>query len=122
METTTENATQALLKLVRDNPEMPVVPMVNYELVADDCSYWQGSFGKAELTEIYTDPDKEMGVYIKGWNDDELYEEIYEQLCFDRSEEENDTLTAKQKEQQAKTEFDAIPWKKVIAVYIELPD
>lgn len=35
--------TEKFLKLVQENPGLPIVPMVDEEVVADDCSsYWMG--------------------------------------------------------------------------------
>lgn len=43
--------TQTLLNLVKENPDLPIVPMVNYEVVPDDCGRWMGSFGYAYVGE-----------------------------------------------------------------------
>ena len=35
-----------LLDLIKQNPELPILPMVDSEIVADDyCAYWAASWG-----------------------------------------------------------------------------
>lgn len=36
---------EELFKLMQENPELPVVPMVDGEIPGDDCGYWLGSWG-----------------------------------------------------------------------------
>lgn len=43
-----------IIKLIEENPELPVVPMVDCDVVADDCySWWLGKWGRCEVTEYY---------------------------------------------------------------------
>ena len=52
--------TEKFLKLVKENPDLPIVPMVDEEVVADDCStYWMGEWGYSEVTEYYIGKEKE---------------------------------------------------------------
>lgn len=44
---------EELFKLMQKNPDLPVVPMVDSEIVADDCGYWLGSWGSAEVDEYF---------------------------------------------------------------------
>ena len=34
---------EELFRLMRENPELPVVPMVDGEIAFDECGYWMGS-------------------------------------------------------------------------------
>ncbi len=44
--------TAELLKLIQENPELPVVPMVAGEVVPnDEYGYWLGRWGKAKVDE-----------------------------------------------------------------------
>ena len=43
--------TQKLIKLISENPELPILPMVDYEVVCEDCGRWLGSFGNAYVGE-----------------------------------------------------------------------
>ena len=37
-----------LLQLIKENPDLPIVPMVDQEIVADDCcTWWIGKWGKS---------------------------------------------------------------------------
>ena len=50
---------EELFKLMKENPELPVIPMVCEEVVSDDCSsYWMGSWGHSEVTEYYVGREK----------------------------------------------------------------
>lgn len=40
-----------LFRLMRENPELPVVPMVDWEITGDDNGYWLGAWGSARIDE-----------------------------------------------------------------------
>ena len=48
---------EAFLKLIKKNPTLPIVPMVDSEIVDEDYGYWLGAFGSAEVGEyaLYDD-------------------------------------------------------------------
>ena len=51
---------QELLKLIQDNPDLPIVPMVGTEVVGgDDYGCWMGAWGHARIDEftVYDDGD-----------------------------------------------------------------
>lgn len=103
---------EKLLSLIKENPDLPIVPMVDSEVVADDGGYWLGKWGHCEVTEYYNGRE-----YIHFRNDDD--EDV---LCdmvgckygcdkngndiYDLSEAEWDALYA------------SIEWAKCIVVYI----
>lgn len=70
--------TQNFLKLVKESPDLPIVPMVHYEVIGgDDYSYWLGSFGKAVIGEYaiyndryFDDRDSFMGEFYDGLADE----------------------------------------------------
>ena len=68
-----------LLKLVAENPELPVVAMVNGEICYDGDCYWMGSFSSASIELI--------GLISEHWYDDvDSFKEVYydkysEKLC-----------------------------------------
>lgn len=45
------------LKLVKKNPTLPIIPMVDWEIVGDEWGRWMGAFGYAEVGEyaLYDD-------------------------------------------------------------------
>lgn len=105
-----------LLKLVQENPELPIVAMVKGEIVGgDEYGYWVGSFGKAEVDEylIPTDARRDDGIYFK--SDDDVFDVLERYL----PEEEWEALP--ENESECRPYFEALPWVKAIIVYIELP-
>ena len=106
---------EELLELIKENPDLPIVPMVGSEVVAgDDYGYWIGSWGTCEVTEYYLGNER---VHFKDPADEE---EVLGDLqgcrwgctpdgkdIYDLSDEEWDEL------------YKSIPWIKCIVVYIE---
>ena len=56
---------EELFKLMRENPDLPVVPMVDGEIPGDDCGYWMGAWGTAKLDEYLVASDR---VIIKSYH------------------------------------------------------
>ena len=127
---------EAFLKLVKKNPTLPIVPMVDCEVVGGEDCYWAGSFGSASVGE-YTCYDDRF------FDDREEFKERYyenndEGLCETFNYEPCMTLPVAKgkytKEQIEKNEenekrleeyLDKIAneyFTKAIIVYINLPD
>lgn len=49
--------TQKLLQLAAENPDLHIVPMVDYDVVGDGYGFWLGEFGHCEVGEyaLYND-------------------------------------------------------------------
>lgn len=47
-----KNNIKELLKLIKQHPDLPIVAMVESEVVADDYGYWMGEWGNVQLTNI----------------------------------------------------------------------
>ena len=92
--------------MVADNPELPVIPMVSYDCVADDCGYWLSRFGNVEIGEIYEGEEK---VYIRDKDD---WNEIFEDIS-------TAWEVANLSDEEAEKKVDSLDWKKGIIVYIE---
>lgn len=45
------NNTQKLLQLATENPNLPIVPMVDYDVVGDGYGFWLCEFGRCEVGE-----------------------------------------------------------------------
>lgn len=59
-----------LLRIVAENPDLPIIAMVDSDVVCDDCGRWLGSFGIAYAGEY--------AVYNERWYDDrESFKEDY---------------------------------------------
>lgn len=102
--------TEELIQLIKENPTLPIVPMVNYEVCSEDHSYWTGKFGDCAVEEyavynehFYTDKDELKEDY---YNDNE---DFFEGLPDDEAEKLLEKKTGHW-------------WIKAIIVYIELPD
>lgn len=39
---------EELFRLMQENPDLPVVPMVDGEIVADDCGHWRGTLAASQ--------------------------------------------------------------------------
>jgi len=104
---------KGLFDLMRENPELPIVPMVDSEVVAsDDYDWWLGKWGRAEVTEYYLG---ESGVHFKYDDEEDVLTDMFGcnygrtkdgRDIYDLSDEEWDTL------------YKSIPWIKCIAVRI----
>ena len=101
-----------LFRLMQEFPELPVVPMVDGEIVADDTyTYWLGSWGPAEIRD-----------YVVG--NERLY--FYQGTSDDKEEVLNDTLGGQDwydaTDEEVQEAYEKIPWIKAIVVYIDLPE
>lgn len=104
---------EQLLSLIKENPDLPIVPMVDGDVVGDD-SYqnWLGAWGKSEVTEYYLGNDK---VHFKSDDEEDVLCDMvgckYSMTpdgrdVYDLTDEEWDAL------------YQSIPWIKCIAVRI----
>lgn len=104
-----------LLKSVKENQHLKVVPMVDRDIVADDSySYWQGSIGACFVDEIHNDGER---VWFRKADNIELEEHFFNKICNERvifkPEEELDEIARKR--------IAKLSWEKVIVLKIELP-
>lgn len=101
-----------LLKLIKKNPTLPIVAMVDGEIVGgDDYGRWVGSFGGCRVDEyVYDEYYGDGCIMFKGDDDERLIEGIAE-YKYNGTEEDY---------QRAKEELETM-WVKAIIVYIDLP-
>lgn len=101
-----------LVALVRENPDLPIVPMVDSEVVADDYGYWMGKWGRCEVTEFYLGREN---VHFKDDDEEDVLNDLvgckyshdsHGRDIYDLSDEEWDAL------------YKSVPWRKAIVVYI----
>lgn len=130
-----EQKNKAFLKLVKKNPTLPIVPMVDNEIVGEDYGYWLGAFGSAKVGEYaifddkyYTDREEFKECYFDR-NDDELCEKFNYVPCMTlpnakgytkKQVEENEANEKKLEEYLEKIANEY--FIKAILVYITLPD
>lgn len=102
-----------LFRLMRENPDLPVVPMVDGEICGDDSGYWCGAWGHASVDEYLT---CERFNHIVFKSDDDVFDVLENVL----SDKEFDALP--QTEAECRPYFEALPWTKAIIVYITTVD
>lgn len=104
------NNIEKLIKLIQENPDLPVIPMVEYEVVAaDDYKRWIGSIGNAKIGDFCIWNDK---VYTDKQN---FVEDLIDEKYFFSEETDDEILKSAQKE------ADKIMFKAII-LNINLPD
>ena len=103
---------EELLKLIRDNPDLPIVPMVDAEIVGDDYGRYLGSWGCAYVDEYLIDLDGR--VYFK--SDDDVFDMLEQYM----SEEEFEALP--ESVEECRPYYDKLPWTKAIVVDISQPE
>lgn len=97
-----------LIKITKENPDLPIIPIVDSTIVADGAySWWMGSFGKVFVDEYFSTED---GVFLK--SKEKMEDAIYFFYGCDIDDFEEDIEEV----------YNKIKWKKTIIVSIELPD
>lgn len=104
---------EELFKLMQENPELPVVAMVDGEIPGDDSGYWLGACGSARVDEYLLTHNSEWMVFK---SDGDIFDVLERHL----SDEEFEKLP--ETEEECRPFYDALPWTKAIIVYINLPD
>lgn len=104
-----------LFRLMLEHPELPVLPMVDTEVVAgDEYGRWIGAFGKAEVREYAIDEWHGDGL-VRFRDDSGAEESLIEGIAevkYDGTEADYE---------KAKKEAEAL-WTKAIILNIDLPD
>ena len=97
-----------LLKLIAENPDLPIIPIVDSEIVGDGYGYGLGSWGSARIDEIIL--TSAYGILFKG--DDDIFDTLEKCLTDEEFEKLPET------EKQCRPYYDALPWEKAIIIYI----
>lgn len=113
-----DEKTAKLVKLINENPSLPVVPLVYSEVVADDgYAYWIGSWGDCYVDEyVCVEKYGENRFYTRG-DQDEIEEYFAEEILY-----KDKSLSDEQVEKMAHEQAEALPWKKAILVYVGTPE
>lgn len=104
-----------LLELVKQNPDLPIIPMVSYEICCGDYNYWMASFSTCCVDEYII--DEWYGDGCVRFKSDEEEDTIVEGIAEYKYGDCTDVDNWKRAEDYLK-----ILWKKAIIVYIELPE
>lgn len=70
------NNTEKLLKLIAKNPDLPIIPLVDSEVVSEDYGRWLGSFGSVYVGEYALFNDRY-------YDDREEFKEDFFDFCYD---------------------------------------
>lgn len=96
---------QKLLELIKEHPDLPIVPMVDSEVVADDyCSYWMGHWGHCQVSEYLLGEER---IWFKDADPEDVISDVKGYEFWENLPDE-----------KVDAEFDALGWIKCIAVYI----
>lgn len=100
-----EKLTQ-LLELMQANPELPVIPCVDGDVVSGDEYYcWLGSWGESAVQEFVIGRERTY------YREDDI-SEMNDVLCEHYDPELVDNMT----EEETRAAYNALPWKKAIFV------
>ena len=101
---------EELFHLMQENPDLPVVPMVDGEIAGDDCRYWMASWGASRVDE-YLICERAERVAFK--SEDDVFDVLEDYLSYEEFE------ALPENESACRPTYDALPWRKAIIVYIE---
>ena len=101
-----------LLRLIEEHPDLPVIPMVGQDIVADCTGEWAASFGKAEV--------KEMCIYGENviFREDKNAIKTVEALELEGLTEDR---TREESIEKLNGYLDELEWFEAIIVHIETP-
>ncbi|MBV6372600.1 hypothetical protein IGJ74_000809 [Enterococcus sp. AZ009] len=110
---------QFLHDLIKENPEVRIVPLVNSKIVEDDgYASWMGSVGKSEIDYIWDNGER---IFFKSQDEEELIEkEMYAIEDEVKSLDENHSLS-KAIGKRAVARVEGYKWEKVIVLWIGVP-
>lgn len=100
-----------LIELIKENPDLPVIPMTWGEVCQDCERYWMGSLSGCEIDEYVYYAE---AVWFKSQGIEELENII--------ADEEFGVFNAEEIEKRVAKKINLLKWKRAIVVWIELPD
>lgn len=119
VENQTENLKE-LFDLIRKNPDLPIVAVVDSEVVAEEgYAYWLGSWGSCIVDKYIIHEDYGVIFYDQGKPDTvDIFEKYfdYAECGIDEEMPDEEALPL------MKEKIDTLDWVEAIIVYIQLPD
>lgn len=106
-----EENVRNLINLIKQNPDLPIVPMVEYDVVDDDYGTWMGKWGQARVDEYLLISNNEYVVGTVYFKSDEDIEGVLYRYF---SEDEYERMT----DGEALDKYEKLPWIKAIIVDI----
>ena len=111
-----------LFDLIKANPDLPIVPIVNGALVCDEGGYWLGGWGSAHIDKYYIH-DGEYLEYGGQYPDvTDIFERVFD---FDEcwiDEGMSDEMSEEEADRIMKEKVENLPWIEAIMVYIDIPE
>ena len=98
-----------LFRLMKENPDLPVIPMVDGEICSDDYAYYLGVWGPVSVDEYLI--CKRYG-YVAFKSDDDVFDVLEKYL----TDEEFAKLP--ESENECRPYYDNLPWIKAIIIKI----
>lgn len=104
---------EQLLQFIKDNPDLPVVPMVDGEVVGDDSyQFWLGKWGRSEVNEYYCGREK---IHFKDDDEENVLMDLDGcKYCYDPQGRDIYDLSDKEWNKL----YASVPWVRCIVVYI----
>lgn len=99
-----------LFRLMQENPDLPVVPMVDGEIPGDSSGYWMASWGASRIDEYLLCEQAERVAFK---SDNDVFGDLEDYLSYEEFE------NLPENESECRVVYDSLPWKKAIIVYIE---
>ena len=106
--------TEKLLKLIKENPDLPVVPMVDGEVCGDDSGWWLGRWGSAYIDEYYVGKTR---IHFKDDDEESTLADMVGCKYYETKDGRDITTLS---DEEWKELFESLEWIKAIVVYIEL--
>lgn len=105
-----------LIQLMDENPDLPVIPMVGQDIVADCTGEWVAHFGKAEIRKICI---YEEAIIFYDENPLKMAEAL--DFYHDFTGELFDSVSTGETNRLTKESIDSLDWLEAIIVHIETP-
>lgn len=104
-----------ILKLIEEHPDLPVIPMVGQDIVADSFGEWTAELGEAEIRKICIYEDAVIFYDENTLKTAGLLELDYDTLGLPES------MSSGEANKRLKAFIDSLDWLEVIIVHIETP-
>lgn len=104
-----------VLKVINEHPDLPVIPMVGQDIVADCTGEWVANFGKAEIKKMCIYGEK---VIFREWKNAIDTLEAFESeglIVREESKKREETIAI------INSYLDELDWLEAIIVHIETP-